>query len=134
RDVRVRAPLVLIDAPCTATGTIRRHPDLPWIKGAEDAAIAAGKAYEILESGSDMVAQDGLLIFAVCSLEREEGDEQIRAFLQSHPDFTRVPVTPGEVHGHAEWITSKGDVRTLPCHLADRGGMDGFYIARLQRH
>jgi 16S rRNA (cytosine967-C5)-methyltransferase len=133
RDLRARAPLVLIDAPCTATGTIRRHPDLPWIKGAEDVTQAAAKAYEILESGAEMVSQDGLLVFAVCSLEREEGEDQIRAFLQSHPDFARQPIMPDEVFGHAEWITDKGDLRTLPCHLVDQGGMDGFYAARLRR-
>ena len=133
RDLRARAPLVLIDAPCTATGTIRRHPDLPWIKGAEDVTQAAAKAYEILESGAEMVSQDGLLVFAVCSLEREEGEDQIRTFLASHPDFARQPILPGEVFGHAEWITDKGDLRTLPCHLVDQGGMDGFYVARLRR-
>jgi 16S rRNA (cytosine967-C5)-methyltransferase len=134
RDLRVRAPLVLLDAPCSATGTIRRHPDLPWIKGAEDVNQAAAKAYEILESGAEIVSPDGLLVFAVCSLEREEGEDQIRHFLQSHPNFARQPVQPEEVFGHAEWITDKGDVRTLPCHLADQGGMDGFYIARLRRN
>ncbi len=134
RDIDLRAPLVLIDAPCTATGTIRRHPDLVWIKGAADVTVSAAAAYEILESGAALVEAGGSLVFAVCSLEREEGEEQIAAFLANHPEFARMPVTPDEVFGHGEWITPEGDLRTLPCHLADKGGMDGFYAARLKRN
>src|SRR6201996_5276086 len=102
RDFGVKAPAVLIDAPCTATGTIRRHPDLPWIKGAADVTVSAGAAYEILESGAGLVEPGGLLVFAVCSLEREEGEEQIDAFLTSHPEFERVPLTADDVFGHGE--------------------------------
>ena len=131
RDFEGSAPCVLIDAPCTATGTIRRHPDLPWIKGAADVTVSAGAAYEILERGARMVAPGGTLVFAVCSLEREEGEEQIAAFLSGHPEFSRAPVAAEEVFGHADWITPDGDLRTLPCYLP--GGMDGFYAARLRR-
>ena len=131
RDFEGSAPFVLIDAPCTATGTIRRHPDLPWIKGAADVTVSAGAAYEILERGARMVAPGGTLVFAVCSLEREEGEEQIAAFLSGHPEFSRAPVAAEEVFGHADWITPDGDLRTLPCYLP--GGMDGFYAARLRR-
>jgi len=131
RDFEGSAPFVLIDAPCTATGTIRRHPDLPWIKGAADVTVSAGAAYEILESGARMVAPGGTLVFAVCSLEREEGEEQIAAFLSGHPEFSRLPIKATEVFGHADWITPDGDLRTLPCYLP--GGMDGFFAARLKR-
>jgi 16S rRNA (cytosine967-C5)-methyltransferase len=131
RDFEGRAALVLIDAPCTATGTIRRHPDLPWIKGAADVTVSAAAAYEILESGAAMLEPGGTLVFAVCSLEREEGEEQIAAFLAAHPDFTRAPITADELFGHDEWITPDGDLRTLPFMLP--GGMDGFYAARLKR-
>jgi 16S rRNA (cytosine967-C5)-methyltransferase len=131
RDVNRTAPLVLIDAPCTATGTIRRHPDLPWIKGAADVNACAAGAYEILESGAAMVEPGGMLVFAVCSLEREEGEEQVEIFLQAHPEFTRAPITADNVFGHAEWITPDGDLRTLPFQI--EGGMDGFYAARLNR-
>jgi 16S rRNA (cytosine967-C5)-methyltransferase len=133
RDVSTTAPLVLLDAPCTATGTIRRHPDLPWIKGAADITVSAAAAYEILESAAGLVEPGGTLVFAVCSLEREEGEEQIAAFLFAHPEFSRVPVTADELFGHSEWLTPDGDLRTLPCHLSDKGGMDGFYAARLRR-
>ena len=131
RDFEGRAPLVLIDAPCTATGTIRRHPDLPWIKGAADVTVSAAAAYEILESGAAMLEPGGTLVFAVCSLEREEGEEQIAAFLAGHSDFVRAPITADELFDHAEWITADGDLRTLPFMLP--GGMDGFYAARLKR-
>jgi 16S rRNA (cytosine967-C5)-methyltransferase len=131
RDLEITAPFVLIDAPCTATGTIRRHPDLPWIKGAADVTVSAGAAYEILLSGAAMVEAGGILVFAVCSLEREEGEEQIAAFLSSRPDFARAPITKDDVFGHEDWITPDGDLRTLPFML--EGGMDGFYAARLQR-
>ncbi len=133
RDFEGRAPYVLLDAPCTATGTIRRHPDLPWIKSAADVTAQAAQAYDLLESAAAMVEAGGLLVFAVCSLEREEGEEQIAAFLAAHPEFARAPVMPDDVFGHSEWITTEGDLRTLPCHLPDIGGMDGFYAARLRR-
>jgi 16S rRNA (cytosine967-C5)-methyltransferase len=133
RDVETKAPFVLIDAPCTATGTIRRHPDLPWIKGAADVTISAGAAYEILESGAALVEPGGTLVFAVCSLEREEGEEQIAVFLSQHPEFARAPIRADEVFGNSDWITPDGDLRTLPCYLGDKGGMDGFYAARLKR-
>jgi 16S rRNA (cytosine967-C5)-methyltransferase len=133
RDFDGKAPFVLIDAPCTATGTIRRHPDLPWIKGAADVTVSAAAAYDILESGAAMVEPGGILIFAVCSLEREEGEEQIASFLAAHPEFARAPITADELFGHSAWITQDGDLRTLPCHFSDKGGMDGFYAARLKR-
>jgi 16S rRNA (cytosine967-C5)-methyltransferase len=131
RDFTGTAPLVLVDAPCTATGTIRRHPDLPWIKGAADVTQCAAGAYEILQSAAAMVEPGGALVFAVCSLEREEGEEQIEAFLAANPEFFRAPIAADEVFGHAEWITPEGDLRTLPFQL--EGGMDGFYAARLRR-
>jgi 16S rRNA (cytosine967-C5)-methyltransferase len=133
RDLEIKAPFVLIDAPCTATGTIRRHPDLPWIKGAADVTVSAGAAYEILEAGASLVEPGGTLVFAVCSLEREEGEEQIAAFLSSHAAFVRAPITADELFGQVEWITPEGDLRTLPCYLSDKGGMDGFHAARLKR-
>ncbi|HXB51182.1 MAG TPA: RsmB/NOP family class I SAM-dependent RNA methyltransferase, partial [Rhizomicrobium sp.] len=133
RDFTGTAPLVLLDAPCTATGTIRRHPDLPWIKSAADVMAQTVSSYDLLESAAHMVEPEGLLVFAVCSLEREEGEEQIAAFLSGHREFQHVSVTPEEVFGHGEWISPQGDLRTLPCHLPGRGGMDGFYAAKLRR-
>jgi 16S rRNA (cytosine967-C5)-methyltransferase len=134
RDVRLEpAPFVLLDAPCTATGTIRRHPELPWIKSASDVTLVSAASGELMESAAELVAPGGLLVLAVCSLEPEEGSEQLGSFLHHHNDFARVPVTPDDVFGHGEFIDANGDLRTLPCHLIDRGGMDGFYAARLRR-
>jgi 16S rRNA (cytosine967-C5)-methyltransferase len=80
-----------------------------------------------------MTAPGGVLVFAVCSLEPEEGPEQVEAFLAAHPEFAREVLTPDDVFGHSEFIAGTGDLRTLPCHLAELGGMDGFYAARLRR-
>jgi 16S rRNA (cytosine967-C5)-methyltransferase len=79
-----------------------------------------------------MVAPNGLLVFAVCSLEPEEGRDQAEAFLARHPEFHRAPVAAAEIFGMAELIEN-GDLRTLPHHLGTQGGMDGFYAARLRR-
>ncbi len=129
----VPADCVLLDAPCSATGTIRRHPELPWIKNAGDVAARTDGAAELLDSAAAMVAEGGQLIFAVCSLEPEEGCEQIGHFLRRHKEFRRVPIAPGELFGLAELIDREGDLRSLPSHFYERGGMDGFYAARLAR-
>jgi 16S rRNA (cytosine967-C5)-methyltransferase len=134
RDIDIApADFVLLDAPCSATGTIRRHPDLPWIKGASDVTLCQAGSGELLACAASMVASGGLLVFAVCSLEPEEGPEQVADFLARNDNFERVPVSADEVFGHGEWIDANGDLRTLPCDLAELGGMDGFYAARLRR-
>ncbi|HUO91848.1 MAG TPA: transcription antitermination factor NusB [Rhizomicrobium sp.] len=127
------APFVLLDAPCTATGTIRRHPDLPWVKSASDVGACAEGASELLEAAARMVAKGGTLVFAVCSLEPEEGPEQIAHFLRRHSEFGREPIDPSCIFDLAELVTRDGDLRTLPCHFSELGGMDGFYAARLKR-
>ncbi len=135
RDYQPDAPadFVLLDAPCSATGTIRRHPDLPWIKSAADINLCAAGAGELLDAAAEMVAPGGMLVFAVCSLEPEEGVEQIAAFLEMRKDFTRAPIAGSDVFGLRELLAPHGALRTLPCHLAEQGGMDGFYAARLRR-
>ena len=127
RDVAMTAPLVLLDAPCSATGTIRRHPDLPWIKGAADVTVSAAAAYEILESAAAMVEPGGTLVFAVCSLEREEGEEQA-ARVGLAPD----PIRPEELPAGLP-PTPEGWLRTDPGMLAEAGGLDGFFIARWRK-
>ena len=132
RDFQGTAPLVLLDAPCTATGTIRRHPDLPWIKGAADVTAQASLAYDLLESAAAMVEPGGLLVFAVCSLEREEGEEQVAAFLDAHPEFARAPVTAA-----MSSVMRMDHGRRRSAHLAlssARIGRDGRLLcARLRR-
>jgi 16S rRNA (cytosine967-C5)-methyltransferase len=135
RDFRpdAPAPFVLLDAPCTATGTIRRHPDLPWIKSASDVTLCEQGASELLDAAAAMVAPGGMLVFAVCSLEPEEGVHQAEAFLRRNKSFARAKIGPDDVFGLTELISAEGDLRTLPCHLSDKGGMDGFFAARLKR-
>jgi 16S rRNA (cytosine967-C5)-methyltransferase len=134
RDFKPAAParVVLLDAPCTATGTIRRHPDVPWLKSAADIAICESLQRDLLDAAAGMTAPGGVLVYAVCSLEPEEGIEQITAFLRRRKDFQRVPITALEIFD-AAFVSPEGDLRTLPCHWADKGGMDGFYAARLGR-
>ncbi len=126
------APFVLLDAPCTATGTIRRHPDIPWIKSAADAGIMAPLQADLLDAAAEMTAQGGTLVYAVCSLEPEEGFQQIESFLRRHPDFARRALGVNEL-ADAQFLSPEGDLRTLPSFWSDRGGMDGFYAARLVR-
>ncbi len=122
---------VLLDAPCSATGTLRRHPDGLWLKRPADVAKLALLQARLLEAACAMVTGGGTLVYCVCSLEPEEGIAQVGRLLASGAPFRRDPIRAGEVGGLAELLTPDGDLRTLPCHLAERGGMDAFYAARL---
>jgi 16S rRNA (cytosine967-C5)-methyltransferase len=128
---------VLVDAPCSSTGTIRRHPDVPWLKRADDLAALAALQRRLLERAVALVKPGGTLIYTACSLEPEECEAQIAALLGREPSMERRPIAASEVAGHAEFITSAGDLRTLPCHWPDpdphMAGLDGFYAARLHR-
>ncbi len=124
---------VLLDAPCTGTGTIRRHPDIARLKSPDDVARLAGLQRRLLDQASALVAPGGVLVYAVCSLQPEEGAAQIAAFLERGAPFARRPITAAEAGGLDDAITRSGDLMTLPCHLAERGGLDGFYVARLTR-
>ncbi len=123
-------PAVLLDAPCTATGTLRRHPDIMWSKGFSDIATMARMQRQLLDKSAAFVAPGGRLVYAVCSMEPEEGPAVVDGFLAANPAFSRLPVRPDET-GFA--CTEAGDLRTHPALLADEGGLDGFYIARLGR-
>ena len=123
---------VLLDAPCTATGTIRRNPDIAWLKKPDDVTQLAAHQARLLRAALAMTAPGGVLIYVVCSLQPEEGPDQIAALL-AEGGAVRLPVAESEARGLGEAITEDGDLRTLPCHLAACGGIDGFYIARLKR-
>jgi 16S rRNA (cytosine967-C5)-methyltransferase len=127
------ADAVLLDAPCSGTGTIRRHPDIAWTKRPEDVARLAGLQARLLENALAMVKPGGLVVYAVCSLQREEGAGRTAALLASRRDVEVVPVTADEVGGAAQFVDAAGALRTLPCHWPDRGGVDGFYAVRLRR-
>ncbi len=123
---------ILLDAPCSATGTIRRHPEVAWTKTFADILALARQQAAMLASAAKNLKPGGMLVYATCSLEPEEGERQVEAFLAKHPDFARRPVTV-EDGIPAEMITPTGDLRVLPSHLANEGGADGFFAARLQR-
>lgn len=127
------ASLILLDAPCTATGTIRRHPDIQYLKSPDDAERTADVQNRLLGNAAEMLRENGTLVYAVCSLQPEEGVARVESFLSDHANFIRVPIDASEVGGIGEAITPAGDLRTLPSQLADRGGWDGFYAARLTR-
>ncbi len=127
------ADAILVDAPCSATGTIRRHPDIPWTKSDADVLAAAETQRQILTRAIQMVRPGGRIVFATCSLDPREGEGLAADFLAANADIERDPIAPEEIGGISELITDTGELRTLPCHLANLGGMDGFYAVRLKR-
>lgn len=127
------ADAVLLDAPCTATGTARRHPDVLWRKDVSDVLAQSDIQTRLLEAAAAMVKPGGTLVYCVCSMMPQEGEAIVEPFLAAHPDFERVPVRAAELGGEAQFVTAAGDLRTLPSHWPERGGLDGFYAARLRR-
>jgi 16S rRNA (cytosine967-C5)-methyltransferase len=122
---------VLLDAPCSATGTFRRQPDVLWQVKPADIARLSQVQSALLEAAAVRVRPGGRLVYSVCSLEPEEGEAQARAFLKRHPDFTSVACRPGEGGAPQASLTDAGTLRILPHHRA--GGLDGFFIARFAR-
>ena len=127
------ADAVLLDAPCTATGTIRRHPDIPYLKRPADLAAMAETQARLLDHAVGMLAPGGVLIWCTCSLLPEEGEMRIDALLRGGAPVARDPIRGDELPGLADAITPLGEVRTLPSHWPDRGGLDGFHVSRLRR-
>ena len=123
--------VVLLDAPCSATGTFRRHPDVIWGTRPPDIAKLAAVQARLLASAASRVAPGGRLIYCVCSLEPEEGEAQVADFLKRHPGFGLSKIAPGEGGAPDASVTAQGWLRILPHHL--EGGLDGFFVARLVR-
>lgn len=128
-----KADAVLLDAPCSATGTIRRHPDVAYLKTADDVAKLAVQQMRLLAAAVDMVKPGGILLYCTCSLQPEEGRDRIAAILDTTSPIERVPIKAKEVSGMEELISRDGDLRTLPSFMSKEGGMDGFFAARLKR-
>lgn len=124
---------VLVDAPCSATGTIRRHPDIPHLKSTSDLAKLVMQQEKLLGKAAELTAPGGTLIYCTCSLQPEEGEQRIEKFLAANPAFEREPITKADLPGLEEAVTPTGDMRTLPTFWASEGGMDGFFAARLKR-
>jgi 16S rRNA (cytosine967-C5)-methyltransferase len=126
---------VLLDAPCTATGTIRRNPDIPYLKKPTDVEELARLQQNMLANAVEMLRPGGTLVYCTCSLEEEEGPAQLAQLLASHRGLKLAPISAEEIGGRGEWIDTQGALRTLPHYLQlsdpDLSGMDGFYAARL---
>ena len=128
---------VLLDAPCTSTGTIRRHLDIPWLKRESDIASLAALQRRLIARAVELTRLGGTLVYCICSLEPEEAEGIVADLLGSDSRLRRRPVAAAEAGGLEALVTAAGDLRTLPCHLPDPvpqlAGMDGFYAARLER-
>jgi 16S rRNA (cytosine967-C5)-methyltransferase len=126
---------ILVDAPCSSTGTIRRHPDVAWLRQEADIGALMALQKRLLQRATALLKPGGTLVYCTCSLEPEEGEQAVSALLAAEPCMRRVPIDPGEVAGLSEILTADGDLRTLPCHLPHNdprlSGLDGFYAARL---
>ena len=129
---------VLLDAPCSSTGTIRRHPDVPWLKNAGDIVKLSTLQRRLLDRALALTKPGGTLVYCTCSLDTDENEAVVADLLARAPNVQRVPITAAEVFGCAEFISKDGDLRTLPCHFPDSdsrvAGIDGFYAARLLKH
>ncbi len=126
-----KADAVLLDAPCSSTGTIRRHPDILHLKNRKDIRKLSTTQYRLIKAALKMVKSGGRVIFCTCSLQSEEGPELIDKILKEYPSIQLETIKPEEVCGLDELITNQGTIRCLPYHLREQGGLDGFFIARL---
>ena len=125
---------VLLDAPCSATGTIRRHPDLPFLKTPKQLASLVELQGKMLDHAAGLVKPVGQLIYCTCSLSPLEGERQIFKFLRAHGDFELVPILPAEAGGQNQFITAAGLLRCLPSMMIGNAtGLDGFFAARLRK-
>lgn len=137
-DLRQHSPVmpydaILLDAPCSATGTLRRHPDIGWNRGEEEVWSLVQLQAELLDAVIDLLKPGGTLVYCTCSLEKDEGEQQIEKFLARTDAFKLDRIRANEIGLGTDVINGKGELRTLPSHLAEQGGMDGFYAARLIR-
>lgn len=126
---------VLLDAPCTGTGTLRRHPDIAYLKNARDLEELSLLQARLLRHSVTLLRPGGTLMYCTCSLEKEEGEGQISDLLRDVKDLRVEPIRSDEIGGYDSWVTGEGFLRTLPFHLAEKdeklAGIDGFFVARL---
>ncbi|WP_245469542.1 RsmB/NOP family class I SAM-dependent RNA methyltransferase [Mesorhizobium sp. M7A.F.Ca.MR.362.00.0.0] len=128
---------VLLDAPCSSTGTVRRHPDVPWTKTSADVEKLADLQRRLLARAVTLVKPGGRIVFSNCSLDPLEGEDLYRAFLAGTPEVTNDPLRQGEIAGIDPFLTPQGTLRTTPADLElgapERSGLDGFFAARMRR-
>ena len=126
--------IVLLDAPCSATGTFRRHPDVLYNRSPKDVANLVRLQDKLLSKSAEFVRPGGTLLYCTCSLMPKEGQFRIDQFLQNLPDFRLIPILDVPSLALPQEAFSEGSLRSLPYYLEDKGGMDGFFIARLKRN
>lgn len=125
---------ILLDAPCSATGTIRRHPDVAHLKRPRDITALNAQQDQLLDAAIQMLKPGGRLIYAVCSLQPDEGEARLEAALARNAALVRpAPFCAQDLPGLPEAVTIRGDIRTTPAFWPEHGGMDGFFIGRLIR-
>jgi|307.fasta_scaffold33276_3 16S rRNA (cytosine967-C5)-methyltransferase len=126
---------VLLDAPCSSTGTIRRHPEVPWLKKADDIVKLSALQRRLLDRAVALTKPGGTLVYCTCSLEPDENEAIVADLLARRREVRRAPIAAAEIFGCAEFISKDGDLRSLPCHFPNSdsrfAGIDGFYAARL---
>jgi 16S rRNA (cytosine967-C5)-methyltransferase len=122
---------ILLDAPCTATGTIRRHPDLPFVKSGRETEALTRLQMRLLDHALTLLKPGGRLVFCTCSLLTVEGEYQVKAALKRHQGLSVVEVDPTTLGGDPDWASAEGGLRLWPGMWAERGGIDGFYMACL---
>lgn len=130
--------IILIDAPCSASGTLRRHPEIVHLKTQDDVQRCAEVQKQFLENAAPHIAAGGILLYAVCSLSKAEGEQQILSFIERHPEFLIKPINLVTIAGKRaselkDLLTPEGFLRCLPSQLSLLGGMDGFFVATLQK-
>lgn len=128
-----RFDAILLDAPCSASGTIRRHPDLPYLRTGRAAGPLVALQATMLRRAWDWLAPGGRLVYAVCSLLPEEGEAQVARFREAVPEARPVPPDAGRLGIDPAWVDAAGGLRLRPDYWPERGGMDGFYAACLSR-
>ena len=131
--------IILLDAPCSATGTLRRHPEIVHIKTTSDIEKQVNLQRKLLNVAANALKKDGVLLYCVCSITQAEGEEQIRSFLESHSEFKLCPLKANDICNTdkasqiTDIFTKEGFIRTLPFHLSEYGGIDSFFIAKLRK-
>ena len=127
----------LLDAPCSSTGTVRRHPDIPWTKTAADIEKLATVQKKLLLHALDVVNPGGIVVFSNCSLDPLEGEAMVTSVLSERRDLELVPIDPSSVPGFEAFVTKRGEIRTTPAMLKRdnpaESGLDGFYACKIRR-
>lgn len=137
-DVRKWSPdkaadIVVLDAPCSSTGTARRHPDILHSKSADDIGKLTIVQDDLLDAAAKLIKPGGILLYITCSLQPEEGADRVNAFLERTSEFAIKPIMPNEIPDLPDAIDAQHNLRTLPSMMPDSGGLDGFFASRLEK-